>query len=75
METSIDAPRFAARLSGLAFSGGKRPNDLVFTMPGGSVMRLSNWRHATFKTRLTAGFTAPGTVSPLMHLAARITKS
>jgi hypothetical protein len=27
---------------------GKHADDLVFTMPRGSVLRLSNWRHATF---------------------------
>src|SRR6266567_734004 len=44
---TVPLPRFvAAELA--AAVGGKRPDDLVFTMPGGSVMRLSNWRHATF---------------------------
>ena len=27
---------------------GKDPDDLIFTMPGGSVLRLSNWRRAVF---------------------------
>ena len=44
---TVPLPRFvAAELA--ADVDGKRPDDLVFTMPGGSVMRLSNWRLATF---------------------------
>ena len=40
---TVPLPRFVA--SELAAGvDGKRPDDLVFTMPGGSVMRLSNWR-------------------------------
>ena len=38
---------------------GKRADDLLFTMPGGSLMRLSNWRGATFgPARDRAGISA-----------------
>jgi hypothetical protein len=37
------SPRFVA-VEFAAAVDDKRPDDLVFTMPGGSVMRLSNWR-------------------------------
>ena len=51
---TVPLPRFVAvELAGV---DGKRPDDLVFTMPGGSVMRLSNWRLVTFKpARIRAG--------------------
>jgi ATP-dependent Clp protease ATP-binding subunit ClpC len=44
---TVPIPRFAATELAAAVDG-KRPDDLVFTMPGGSVTRLSNWRRATF---------------------------
>jgi integrase len=44
---TVPIPRFLAREISVAVSG-KEPDDLVFTMPGGSVMRLANWRRAVF---------------------------
>jgi integrase len=44
---TVPVPRFIAVELAAAVNG-KRPDDLVFTMPGGSVLRLSNWRAATF---------------------------
>jgi hypothetical protein len=48
---------------------GKNADDLAFTMPGGTVLRLSNWRLATFTpARARAGlsggsaFTTCGTL-------------
>jgi hypothetical protein len=38
----VDAIDLAAAVDG------KRPDELVFSMPGGTVMRLSNWRRVTF---------------------------
>jgi hypothetical protein len=31
----------------------KEPDDLVFTMPGGSMLRLPNWRRAVFLSART----------------------
>ena len=44
---TVPLPRFLA-IELAAAADGKRPDDLVFTMPGGSVMRMSNWRRAIF---------------------------
>ncbi len=43
---TVPLPRFVA-VELAAGVDGKRPDDPVFTMPDGSVMRLSNWRHVT----------------------------
>jgi len=43
---TVPLPRFVA-VELAAGVDGKRPDDLVFTMPGGSVMRWSNWRLVT----------------------------
>ena len=44
---TVPVPRFIAiELAGAV--DGQLPDDLIFTMPGGSVMRMSNWRRATF---------------------------
>lgn len=67
---TVPVPRFvAAELA--AVVDGKRPDDLVFTMPGGSVMRLSNWRHATFvPARTRAGLSDRFRIHDLRHTAA-----
>jgi integrase len=43
---TVPVPRFII-IDLAAAIDGKRPDDLVFTMPGGTVMPLSNWRRAT----------------------------
>ena len=49
---------------------GKRPDHLIFTMPGGSVMRMSNWRQATFvPARSRAGRSDRFRVHDLRHTA------
>jgi hypothetical protein len=50
---------------------GKRPDDLVFVMPGGSVMQLSNWRLVTFvPARTRAGLSDRFRIHDLRHTAA-----
>jgi len=44
---TVPIPRFLAREIAQAMSG-KEPDDLVLTMPGGSMLRLLNWRRAVF---------------------------
>jgi hypothetical protein len=44
---SVPIPRFLAREISAATIG-KGADDLVFTMPGGTTLRLSNWRLVTF---------------------------
>ena len=52
---------------------GKRGDDLVFTMPGGSVLRLSNWRRASFlPARARAGLSARFRIHDLRHTAASL---
>jgi hypothetical protein len=52
---------------------GKRPDDLVFTMPGGTVMPLSNWRRATFvPARHRAALSDRFRVNDLRHTAASL---
>jgi integrase len=67
---TVPVPRFIAiELAGAA--DGKRPDDLIFTMPGGSVMRMSNWRRATFvPARARAGLSDRFRVHDLRHTAA-----
>ena len=69
---TVPLPRFvAAELA--AGVDGKRPDELVFTMPGGSVMRLSNWRLATFKpARTRAGLSDRFRIHDLRHTAASL---
>jgi hypothetical protein len=55
-----------------AATSGKHPDELVFTMPGGSVVRLSNWRRAVFiPARARAGtsgrFRVPATWTATPH--------
>jgi integrase len=52
---------------------GKRPDDLLFTIPGGSVIRLSNWRYATFvPARARAGLSDRFRIHDLRHTAASL---
>ena len=69
---TVAVPRFIAiELAGAV--DGKRPDDLIFTMPGGSVMRMSNWRRATFvPARARAGLSDRFRVHDLRHTAASL---
>ena len=44
---SVPVPQFIAAEFATAVMG-ERADDLVFTVPGGSVVRLSNWRRSAF---------------------------
>ena len=64
---TVPLPRFVAAELAAAVDG-KRPDDLVFTMPGGSVMRLSNWRLVTFMpARARAGLSDRFRIHDLRH--------
>ena len=69
---TVPLPRFvAAELA--AGVDGKRRDELVFTMPGGSVTRLSNWRLATFvPARTRAGLSDRFRIHDLRHTAASL---
>ena len=69
---SVPVPRFiAAEL--VAAAGGKRADDLLFTVPGGSIVRLSNWRQAAFlPARNRAGVSARFRIHDLRHTAASL---
>lgn len=55
---TVPVPRFLARELAAAVTG-KHADDLAFTVPGGSVLRLSNWRRAHFlPARARAGLSA-----------------
>ena len=72
LSRTVPIPRFlAAELATAA--DGKRPDELVFTMPGGSVMRLSNWRLAVFApARSRAGLSERFRIHDLRHTAASL---
>ncbi len=67
---TVPVPRFVVTEIAAAVVG-KHADELVFTMPGGSVMRLSNWRGATFKpARIRAGLSDRFRIHDLRHTAA-----
>jgi len=69
---TVPVPRFLAREISAAVTG-KHADDLVFTMPGGSMLRLSNWRRATFlPARSRAGVSARFRIHDLRHTAASL---
>ncbi len=69
---SVPIPRFIAAEIETAIVG-KRTDDLLFTMPGGSVVRLSNWRQATFlPARDQAGLSTRFRIHDLRHTAASL---
>jgi integrase len=72
LSRTVPIPRFlAAELATAA--DGKRPDELVFTMPGGSVMRLSNWRLGVFApARSRAGLSDRFRIHDLRHTAASL---
>ena len=69
---TVPLPRFLAAEIASAVAG-KHADQLVFTMPGGSVMRLSNWRRSTFiPARRRAGLSDRFRVHDLRHTAASL---
>jgi integrase len=69
---TVPIPRFlTSELFGLM--NGKKPDDLVFTTPGGYVLRLPNWRREAFlSARSQAGISARFRVHDLRHTAASL---
>lgn len=69
---TVPIPRFLAReLS--ALMNGKKPDDLVFTTPGGHVLRLPNWRRDAFlSARSRANISTRFRVHDLRHTAASL---
>ena len=55
---TVPIPRFLARESAQAVLG-KEPDDLVFTVPGGSMLRLPDWRRAVFLTARSQACISP----------------
>ena len=69
---TIPVPQFIAAELAAAITG-RRPDDLVFTMPSGSVVRLPNWRRAVFlPARARAGLSDRFRVHDLRHTAASL---
>jgi integrase len=69
---TVPVPRFVADELAAAVDG-KRPDELAFTMRGGSVVRLSNWRRATFvPARSRAGLSDRFRIHDLGHTAASL---
>jgi integrase len=69
---TVPVPRFlVAELS--EQMAGKEPDDLVFTTPGGHLLRLPNWRRETFlRARSRAGISPRFRVHDLRHTAASL---
>jgi len=69
---TVPIPRFLAREIAVAISG-KEPDDLIFTMPGGSMLRLSNWRRAVFLPACARARISPRfRIHDLRHTAASL---
>jgi integrase len=69
---TVPLPRFLASEIAAAVAG-KHADQLVFTMPGGSVMRLSNWRSSAFiPARRRAGISDRFRIHDLRHTAASL---
>jgi integrase len=69
---TVPIPRFLAREIAQAVPG-KEPDDLVFTMPGGSMLRLPNWPRAVFlSARSRAGISPRFRLHDLRHTAASL---
>jgi integrase len=69
---TVPLPRFLAAELAAAVAG-KHADQLVFTMPGGSVMRLSNWRRSVFlAARRRAGLSDRFRVHDMRHTAASL---
>ena len=69
---TVPMPRFLA-LEMAAAIAGRHADDLAFTMPGGTVMRLANWRQAVFlPARAQAGLSSRFRIHDLRHTAASL---
>ena len=69
---TVPVPRFVAAELAEAIIG-KHPDDLVFTVPSGSIVRLPNWRRAVFlPARSQAGLSARFRIHDLRHTAASL---
>ena len=69
---AVPVPQFIAAELAVAITG-LGPDALAFTMPGGSVVRLSNWRRAVFlPARARAGLSDRLRVHDLRHTAASL---
>jgi integrase len=69
---TVPIPRFLTRELAAAVTS-KHADDLVFTMPGGSVVRLSNWRRAVFVlARAKSGLSGRFRIHDLRHTAASL---
>ncbi len=69
---TVPVPRFIATELATATSG-KHPDELVFTVPNGSIVRQSNWRRAVFlPARSRAGLSDRFRVHDLRHTAASL---
>jgi integrase len=69
---TVSIPRFVADELAAAVDG-KHPDDLVFTVPSGGVVRLPNWRRATFvPARNRAGLSERFRIHDLRHTAASL---
>ena len=55
-----------------AVLAGKGPDDLVFTTPSGTPLRLMNWRHRVFDPAVQAAGVGPLTPHELRHTAASL---
>ena len=69
---TVPVPRFIAAELATATTG-KHPDELVFTVPNGSLVRQSNWRRAVFlPARSRAGLSDRFRVHDLRHTAASL---
>jgi integrase len=69
---TVPIPRFLVRELATAITG-RHADDLAFTMPGGTVVRLPNWRRAAFlPARARAGLSSRFRVHDLRHTAASL---
>ena len=72
LSRTVPIPRFLAREISQAVPG-KGPDDLVFTTPSGSILRLPNWRRAVFlPARSRASISPRFRVHDLRHTAASL---
>jgi integrase len=69
---TVPLPQFLAAELAAAVAG-KHADQLVFTMPGGGVMRMTNWRRSVFlSARRRAGLSDRFRVHDLRHTAASL---
>ncbi len=69
---TVPIPRFLADEIAQAVPG-KAPDDLAFTMPGGSMLRLANWRRSVFlSARARARISGRFRIHDLRHTAASL---